>query len=107
MNRKVKIILTLLAFLLFCGTSKAQKFSISVNLLECAQLGTLNMDASYALNRYWSLTAGARYNPFTYNGGDSHRQFQARQQSYAVGVRLWPWHIMSGWWFAAKLRWQE
>lgn len=89
------------------GTIMAQKFSISVNLLECARLGTLNVDASYAIGRHWSLTAGARYNPFTYHKGDPDRQFQARQQSYAVGARLWPWHIMSGWWFGAKARWQE
>ena len=87
--------------------TRAQKMSLSVNLLECANLGTLNMDASYALDRHWSLTFGARYNPFTYHEGNPDRQFQYRQQSYAAGVRLWPWHIMSGWWFAAKFRWQE
>ena len=107
MSRITKICLTLLVSLLLGGSARAQKFSVSVNFLEAAQLGTLNMDASYALGRHWSLTAGARYNPFTYNAGDTQRQFQARQQSYAVGARLWPWHIMSGWWFAAKLRWQE
>ena len=107
MYRIIKTVLPLLVFLLLGGAARAQKFSVSVNILETAQLGTLNMDASYALDRHWSLTAGARYNPFTYNGGDPERQFQARQQSYAVGTRLWPWHIMSGWWFAAKLRWQE
>lgn len=89
------------------GHLNAQKFSLSVNLLECARLGTFNLDASYAVGRHWSLTAGARYNPFTFNEGDSDRQFQSRQQSYALGARLWPWHIMSGWWFAGKGRWQE
>ena len=107
MSRNIKISFALLLFLLAGGMVQAQKLSLSVNLLECAQLGTLNMDASYALGRHWSITAGARYNPFTYNEGNPERQFQARQQSYAVGARLWPWHIMSGWWFAAKLRWQE
>lgn len=86
---------------------RAQKFSLSVNMLECAALGTLNLDASYAVGRHWSLTAGAKYNPFTFYKGQPERQFQMRQQSYALGVRLWPWHIMSGWWFAAKARWQE
>lgn len=85
----------------------AQKFSLSVNLIELARLGTLNLDASYAVGRHWSLTAGARYNPFTYHKDDAERQFQARQQSYSIGARLWPWHIMSGWWFAGKARWQE
>ena len=101
-----KIVCTLL-LLLLAGGVRAQKFSLSVNLLECASLGTMNLDASYAVGRHWSVTAGARYNPFTYHKGDPDRQFQARQQSYSAGVRVWPWHIMSGWWFAAKGRWQE
>lgn len=85
----------------------AQKASLSVNLLECASFGTLNLDASYAVSRHWSLTLGARYNPFTFRKDEPEGQFQYRQQSYAVGARLWPWHIMSGWWFASKARWQE
>ena len=100
-------LLTLVFVLLAGGVVRAQKYSLSVNLIECARLGTLNLDASYALNRYWSVTAGVRYNPFTYYKGDVERQFQARQHSYSVGVRLWPWHVMSGWWFGAKSRWQE
>jgi hypothetical protein len=102
-----KVVCTLLLLTLACGLARAQKFSLSVNLLECARLGTLNLDASYAVGRHWSVTAGARYNPFTYRKGEPDRQFQARQQSYSAGVRVWPWHIMSGWWFAAKGRWQE
>ena len=107
MRTLVKVLLTLVLMLSAGGVMSAQKFSLSVNLIECARLGTLNLDASYALGRHWSITAGARYNPFTYYKGNPDRQFQARQQSYAVGARLWPWHIMSGWWFGAKTRWQE
>lgn len=104
----MRIKLMVVTLLLLSGSVlHAQKYSLSMNLLECARLGTLNIDASYAIDRHWSLTAGARYNPFTYHKGDSEKQFQARQQSYAVGARLWPWHIMSGWWFGAKTRWQE
>jgi hypothetical protein len=85
----------------------AQKFSISTDLLGYVGLGTMNIDASYAVDRRWSLTAGARYNPFTFRKGDPQKQFQRRQQSYSVGMRLWPWHIWSGWWFAGKIRYQE
>jgi hypothetical protein len=87
--------------------SFGQKFSLSMNLLDYACLGTMNLDASYSLSRRWSILAGARYNPFTFNEGNPEEQFQYRQQSYAVGARLWPWHTMSGWWFAGKLRYQE
>ena len=96
-----------LAALLVTSAVHAQKAGVAVNLLDCAALGTLNIDASYAVSRRWSLTAGARYNPFTFRQGEPERQFQVRQQSYSIGARLWPWHTMSGWWFAAKLRYQE
>ena len=107
METRILKVVAVFLLLLPSGVLRAQKFSLAVNLLECAHLGTLNLDASYALGRHWSLTAGARYNPFTFNAGDPVNQFQSRQQSYALGARLWPWHIMSGWWFAGKFRYQE
>lgn len=106
MKTYMKIMAVLLAAL-FCRTAVAQTFSVSTDLLGYARLGTMNLDASYAISRRWSLVAGARYNPFTFHKGDPQRQFQSRQQSYSVGMRLWPWHIWSGWWFAGKLRYQE
>ena len=99
------LILGLMTILPF--TARAERFALSTNLLGYAQLGTMNVEASYAVARKWSLTAGMRYNPFTYNKGDVDNQFQYRQQSYSVGARLWPWHTWSGWWFAAKARYQE
>lgn len=107
MGWKIKTFLALVAFMALSQSVRAQKFSVSTDLLGYAKLGTLNLDASYALARRWSLTAGARYNPFTFRKGDPERQFQYRQQSYSVGMRLWPWHAWSGWWFAGKLRYQE
>lgn len=85
----------------------AQKFCVSTNVLDYACLGTLNMDASYSLSRHWSLVAGVRYNPFVFMKDDSEKQIQLKQQSYACGVRVWPWHTLAGWWFAGKMRYQE
>lgn len=96
------------AILLFAAsTLRAQTFSVSTDLLGYARLGTMSLDVSYAVARRWSLTAGVRYNPFTFRKGDPERQFQNRQQSYSVGMRLWPWHTLSGFWFAGKIRYQE
>lgn len=105
MNKVVRILVSVL-ILSATHTAYAQKFSVSTDLLGYAKLGTMNVEASYAVDRKWSLVAGARYNPFTFRKGDP-KQFQYRQQSYSVGMRLWPWHIWSGWWFAGKLRYQE
>lgn len=103
-----RIVLIAVAFLLLhADPSSAQKVSVSTNLLDYICLGTFNVDASYSLSQHWSIVAGARYNPFTFHKGDAERQFQYRQQSYSLGVRAWPWHTFSGWWFAGKLRYQE
>ena len=103
---KERIILALVLFG-FCLSSEAQKLSVSTNILDYAALGTMNVEASYAITRHWNLVAGVRYNPFTFRKGEPERQFQYRQQSYSAGVRLWPWHIWSGWWFSSKFRYQE
>lgn len=99
----------MISVLLACAaiSAQAQKFSLSTNILDYACLGTVNLDASCSVSRRWSLTAGMRYNPFTYMKGDPEEQMKLRQQSYALGARVWPWHTMSGWWFAGKLRYQE
>ena len=86
---------------------RANRFGVSTNLLDYARLGTLNVDASYAASRHWSVVAGVRYNPFTFNEGDPQKQFQYRQQSYFFGARWWLWHTWSGWWLSGKARYQE
>lgn len=105
--RRMTLIVGIVLLLGFSQDGLAQKFSISTDLLGYARLGTMNVDAAYAVGRHWSITAGARYNPFTFREGDPERQFQYRQQSYSLGTRVWPWHIWTGWWFAGKLRYQE
>lgn len=103
---RLKTILTL-SLLSWQLLASAQKVSVSTNVLDCLALGTMNVDVSYAFSRHWSAVAGVRYNPFTFMKGDPQKQFQCRQQSYSAGVRMWPWHILSGWWFASKIRYQE
>ena len=65
----------------------AQKASVSTNLIGYAALGTMNVEASYAVSRRWSVVAGVRYNPFTFNKGDVRRQFQLRQQPAHPALR--------------------
>ena len=104
MKRSVFLALAMIIFPSLWCMAHANRFSVSTNLLDYARLGTLNVDASYAASRHWSLVAGARYNPFTFNDGKPDKQFQYRQQSYAVGARWWLWHTWSGWWFSGKAR---
>ncbi len=85
----------------------AQRFSVSTNLLDYASLGTMNVEGSYSVSRRFSITACARYNPFTFRKSVPEKQIRLRQQSYGIGIRMWPWHTWSGWWFAGKARYQE
>ena len=73
----------------------ARKFSVSTNVMDYINLGTLNLEASYGFSQHWSLNAGAKFNPFTFKLKDDGSQMQNRQQSYEIGVRLWPWLFKS------------
>ena len=105
MNKRILIIPAV--FLLYCLPSAAQRFSFSTDLIGYLCLGTINADVSMSLSQKWSLTAGARYNPFSFLSDDPERSYQLRQKSFSMGARMWPWHNASGWWFATKLRYQE
>lgn len=94
MNKKTSIFL--LTLLLAVFPANAQRFSISTNLLDYANLGTLNLDASYGVDRHWSVGAAVKYNPYT-----------SRQRSGILNARFWPWHIYSGWWVSGSMRYQE
>ena len=85
--------------------ANAQTLSISTNIADYMAGGTLNMEASWGFARHWSVSAGGKYNPFAY--GDAERGFQLKQRSFSAGARWWPWHIYSGWWMGARLRYQE
>ena len=100
-------IVVLAGMMLSCIPSAAQRFSVSTNLLGYACLGTLNADVSLSVSQNWSLTAGVKYNPFTFGADDPENQMQLRQRAFSFGARMWPWHNASGWWLAGKLRYQE
>ena len=105
--KHLKIIL-LLAALACCGRSFAQEMSLSTNVLGYANLGTMNMEASWGFSMHWSANVGLRYNPFSFPGREGVAdRMQARQRTVAVGGRFWPWHIHSGWWLAGKAQFQE
>ena len=58
---KASVHILLAAALLLCGAeTHAQRFNISTNLLEYANLGTLNLDASVGVAKNWSVGDGVR-----------------------------------------------
>lgn len=102
---EVKRVFVWLSALLLSANAAGQGLSASVNLADCANFGTLNIETSYGVTRHLSLSAGAKYNPFTF-GHDENAILQ-RQQTYSAGLKYWVWHVYSGWWLAAKAQYQE
>ena len=97
----------LLLFLLLAGTVlplPAQRFSLGTNGVDWLSLGTINLEAGAAVSQKYSIHVGAELNPWTFRAGDPEKQLQMRQNSYWGGLRLWPWHVYSGWWMGADLR---
>lgn len=102
-----KVTLLLIAAFTLVTAAKAQTYSVSTNLMDYVSLGTINAEVSAAAGRHITINASARLNPWTYHKGEVDKQMQNRHQTYALGMRYWPWHIYSGWWFSAAAQYQE
>ena len=121
MNRTKILIVILTAVIstvLGSFTAHAQRFSFGTNVVEWANLGTINGEAGVAVAQHFSLHAGVRYNNWTFRKGvpedrfedpmgDNEKQFENRKQAYALGIRYWPWYIYSGWWGYVRGQYME
>lgn len=105
MKRTLTLSLALAFALCVTKETRGQEFALSTNFLDYANFGTLNLQASYGFDRHWSVSAGVKYNPFSFRNGEN--ETRNRQLSYSAGARFWPWHIYSGWWLSGGLRYQE
>lgn len=110
MKNACKYILTyiLLALLFICvpSTTRAQRWSVSTNALQWATLGTINAEGGYSLNQNFSLSAGFAVNPWLVNSPTSI-QMRNNQFGGYCGVKYWPWHVYSEWWFGAKIQYKQ
>ncbi len=101
-----KAIMCLAAMLAFLLPGNAQNYSVETNVADYAGFGTMNLTASAAIARRWSIHAGIKYNPFLFKA-ETPDPLSARQQLYRAGVRYWPWNVYSGWWLSGSLQYQE
>ena len=83
----MKKILLMAAALLVGAVASAQRLSVATNVLDYADFGTLNVEGDVAVARQWTLTAGAKYNPFLFKA-DTPEPLSARQQLYAAGGKV-------------------
>ena len=105
MMRKLLVLILLSSVTSCLAPAFGQRLSVSTNALDYADFGTLNAEVSWSVAQHWGVTAGVRYNPFSYQA-DGHA-LSARQRAFSAGARYWPWHVYSGWWLAGKLQYQE
>lgn len=102
--KKVYLLVTLLA-MSFSGF--AQKVSVSTNLLNWADLGTINAEMSYAPGRHITINLQGEYNNWSFGSVEKGNPFQDRVRGGALGVRWWLWNVFSGWWIGIDGRVQE
>ena len=118
MKRFVLTALLVAAGCLIPAGLSAQRFSVSTNIAEWANLGTINGEAGFAVAQHFSLHAGARYNNWTFLKGnpedrfedpfgETEQQFQNRKQAYQLSIRYWPWYVYSGWWSYVRGQYME
>lgn len=99
--------LLVIVMLCLATSSFAQRWSIGTNVIDWLNFGTINAEGSVAVARHITVNAEYKYNPWTFNSGNRDAQLQNRHHTAKVGVRWWPWHIYSGWWFGAAGQYQE
>lgn len=96
----VTVLMTVLPF-----RASAQKWAVSTNAADYANLGTVNASGSVAVARHWTAGVSGRYNPWTFGSGDDQKQ--NRQRTLSAGVRWWPWYVYSGWWMGTGVQYSE
>lgn len=108
MKVRGKFLLLTIALLAICTPARGQKWSISTNLIDYANLITLNAEVGYSLSRHWSLILNGKYNPFTFNAKEGpDKQFQNKSLILACGAKFWPFFVYSGFFYGFKLQWGE
>lgn len=84
-----------------------QKVSLGTNLMEWANLGTINAEAGVAVHQNYSIIFGGRYNGWSFNTPWYHQILQNQQITGYAGFRWWPWYVNSGWWLEGKAQYSR
>lgn len=97
MKKLLVVVLLLLAF----GTmARAQKCAVGTNVLDWANLATVNANVDYAISRHLSLVGEARWNGVKFKDPDplflGHRYVENKKFQLSAGVKYWPWYVFSG-----------
>ena len=107
MNFALKIMFAAALTIVSAPAASAQRTAVQINMLDAANLGTLNTQISFAIARHWTATIQGRYNNWSYGSEAEDNAFQNRARGIALGARYWVWNTYSGWWASAQARFEE
>lgn len=113
----MKKIFGIIAFVLIMSlNANAQKCAVGTNLLDWANLATVNATVDYPIARHLSFMGEVRWNGIRceyplvqaeHSGIDHQGIFQNKKFEIAAGVRYWPWHVLSGFNVGGKLLYKD
>lgn len=102
MNMKkifIVLVLTLVSF-----SAAAQRFTVSTNLVDWANYGTINAEFGFSVSQHVSIVAGAKYNGWDFSkpDGEFTKSIYNKNIVGFAGIRYWPWYVNSGLWLQFK-----
>lgn len=98
--RKICILLVALWGIVRTTAANGQNMYVSTNLLDYANIGTINAEFGLTPVPKCSFYTRVRYNPFTLK---LDNQIQNRVASAALGAKYWFWYANAGWFVNSHL----
>lgn len=87
--------------------NRKTRFALSTDLVDWANLGTVNLEAGVSLHQHFSVHAGAKYNPWSFKTRNLGLALYNKQTTAYAGFRYWPWYVLSGWWVGAQAQYTD
>ena len=109
----IKRFVTIICLLLAVASSvdaqerRTKTVALSTDIVDWANLGTVNLEAGVGFSRHMSVTAGAKYNPWSFKTQKVGLQLYNKQTTAYAGLRYWPWYVFSGWWIGAQTQYTQ
>lgn len=79
----------------FDAERDGRRWGVSVNLIDLADYGTLNIGVQRAVSRHFTTDMQGKLNLWSFNQKTKFDQ----KQTLSLGTRYWPWYTYSGIWF--------
>lgn len=100
----MKKLIIILLFSILSFNAAAQRFSVSTNLIDWANYGTVNAEFGISVAQHLSIVAGAKYNGWDFSkpDGDFTKSVYNKNIVGFAGLRFWPWYVNSGLWIQVK-----